>query len=265
MDTLRGNHDDQTVTMYWGNPTASSTQRHGSVFDTASGFEGVWHLGADAADATVNKYDGVSPDTAIPAVAPGVIGEARRFDGVKTFIAMPNTAKSRLNFTRESRYTISAWVYLENTDSHSHVIVSKGNTQYFLWYSPIHLSSTLWEFADFRDGAGWDLATVPVSTGAWVHLVGVHDGASHTLYANGEQIDTLILYSNSFSLSRNDQSDLMIGKFAQVMASPKNDEGYCHFGGVIDEVQISGVARSAEWVRLAYRNQMKENKLVSFK
>jgi hypothetical protein len=143
------------------------------------------------------------------------------------------------------------------------VIVSKGNTQYFLWHTPIHLGSTLWEFADYRSESGWDLSAAPISSGAWVLLTGVRDGTTQRLYVNGELVDTLI--DSPLTGLRNSSSDLMIGRFAQIMASPNNDEGYCYFKGKIDEVRIRSVAENSDWVRLCYMNQRSDNKLVFFK
>ena len=266
IDTLRGNSKDQFIFMYWGNPLISQRETKEQVFDTAAGFQGVWHLGEDdkdtVRDATANRYYGISPDTAVPARVQGIIGDARGFDGISSFIIMPNTAESKINFERNSQYTISAWVYVENPDEFSHVIVSKGNTQYFLWHTSIHLNSSLWEFADYRSESGWDLAVTGMSYGEWVFVVGVHDDTSHVLYINGERADTLINYP--FSTARNDQFDLLIGRFAQAMASPNRDEGYCYFKGKIDEVQISSVARSAQWIRLTYRNQKENDLLIYF-
>jgi hypothetical protein len=266
IDTLQGNSKDQFIFMYWGNPRIPHNKTKERVFDTAAGFQGVWHLGEDEKDTikdvTANRYYGLSPDSAVTARVPGIIGDARSFDGISSFITMPNTADSKINFKQNSQYTISAWVYIENPDDLSHVIVSKGNTQYFLWHTSIHLNSSLWEFADYRNESGWDLAATEVSSGEWVFIAGVHDDTSHVLYINGERADTLINYP--FSAVRSNQSDLMIGRFAQIMASPNNDEGYCYFKGIIDEVQISSVARSEEWIRLSYRNQKRNDLLVYF-
>jgi hypothetical protein len=194
----------------------------------------------------------------------GRIGNCRTFDGVRSYITMPNTASGRLSFSRTDSYTISAWVYVDDTDDKSHVIASKGNTQYFLWYTSIHLSKPLFEFADFRNQSGWDLASSEVTIGEWVLLTGVHDGTSHTLYVNGERADTLIDYPFA-SLTRNNQSDLMLGRFTQLMPSPNGDAEYCFFKGKIDEVQISSIARSAEWVRFCYESQKQDSKLITFK
>ena len=94
-------------------------------------------------------------------------------------------------------------------------------------------------------------------------LSGVRDGTSQYLYVNGERADTLIDFP--FNAERDGSFDLMIGRFAQIMASPNNDEGYCYFKGSIDEVRICSRARSAAWVRLCYMNQRAEHKLVVFK
>jgi hypothetical protein len=266
IDTLIGNSKDQFIFMYWGSHLIPQRGTEERVFDTAAGFQGVWHLGEDekdtVKDATANLYYGLSPDSAVPARVQGIIGNARSFDGISSFITMPNTAESKINFERNSQYTISAWVYIENPDDLSHVIVSKGNTQYFLWHTSIHLNSSLWEFADYRNESGWDLAVTEMSSGEWVFVAGVHDDTSHVLFINGERADTLIDYP--FSAIRSGQSDLMIGRFAQVMASPIRDEGYCYFKGIIDEVQISSVARSAGWIRLSYRNQKEKDLLIYF-
>ncbi|MBN1575649.1 MAG: DUF2341 domain-containing protein [Chitinispirillaceae bacterium] len=267
-DTVFGNDSAQSITMYWGNPGAVREPQAGAVFDTAGGFGGVWHLG-DAIndsirDATGNRYDGGSPDTACPPITEGLIGNCRSFDASGNYITMPNTGAGRLNFPQNGTYTVSAWVTTDTLDGLSHVIVSKGNVQYFLWLTPIHLNTTpLWEFAGYRDGSGWDLSVQPASVRQWVLLTGVRDGSSQRLYVNGEPVDTLIDFP--FTAARTTTSDLIIGRFNDRMASPNDNEGYCPFNGRIDEVRICGIARSAAWVRLCYMNQRAENKLVIFK
>lgn len=265
-DTLRSNSADQFVTMYWGNAGALFTDRGSAVFDTANEFQGVWHLG-DAAqdsihDATHNGYNGGSPDSARPQPAEGVIGACRSFNGESSFINMPNTAGSTLNFPEGGYYTVSAWVLVESSDELSHVVVSKGNNQYFLWLTSIHLDATLWEFADYQSDAGWDLSTQSVSFSQWVMLTGVRDGSAQHLYVNGEAVDTLVEYP--FIGPRSETSDLMIGRFAQFMESPTEDQGYCFFTGNIDEVRICSSVRSAAWIRACYMNQKPDDRLVVF-
>jgi hypothetical protein len=267
VDTVRGNNSNQTIVMYWGNSTALDFSNGAEVFDTAKGFAGVWHLsdGVDepVRDATVNGNHGMSPDTARPEVAAGAIGNGRVFDGNRTYITMPNTATGRLDFPQNGQYSVSAWVMADTFDGLSHVIVSKGNMQYFLWFTPIHLSATLWEFAEYRNGSGWDLSVQPSNVRQWVLLTGVRDGPSQRLYVTGEPADTLIDFP--FTAARNSSTDLIIGRFNDRMASPNDLEGYCPFRGSIDEVRISGTARSPGWIKLCYMNQRTDDRLVIFK
>ena len=62
VDTLFGNDSLQWIMMYWGNEDAQDRSNAAAVFDTASGFQGVWHLAGDQNeyDATANSYDGVA-------------------------------------------------------------------------------------------------------------------------------------------------------------------------------------------------------------
>ncbi len=265
IDTIKGNNDSQSITMYWGGGRFASVN---SVFDTAKGFQGVWHFSDEekdlAADATPNKFNAVSSDPAsTPLITEGIIGDCRLFNGSNSFLTAPNSANGKLNFPQNGCFSVSAWVYIESADAHSHVIVSKGNMQYFLWHTPIHLNSTLWEFANYRNGSGWDLSVSPVTTGEWVLLTGVREGTTQYLYVNGILSDTLIDYP--FSTPRNTSSDLMIGRFAQIMASPNNDEGYCYFKGRIDELRIYSRPLDADWIRLCYLNQRRDDKLVVFR
>jgi hypothetical protein len=62
VDTVHGSDSTQSLTMYWGNPNASDNSNSAAVFDSAGGFEGVWHLnetsGTRAADASRNGFTG---------------------------------------------------------------------------------------------------------------------------------------------------------------------------------------------------------------
>ena len=266
IDTLFGNDSVQSIRLYWGNADTETAVTAGAVFDTAGGFRGVWHMG-DAGDtvhdATENRSSAVAPEQSRPSVAEGYIGRGRTFDGNEKYLTVPGSASGPLNFPENGTYTVSAWVMADIFDGLSHVIVCKGNLQYFLWLTPIHLNATQWEFAEFRSGKGWDLACRPAQPGQWVLLTGVRDGAVQRLYVNGIQADTLINFA--FSEQHDSTSDFFIGRYAQKMASPNNDEGYCYFKGGIDEVRICGAARSAAWIRLCYRNQGADDRLVVFK
>ncbi len=269
IDTLRGNSAAQTLSVLWGNPHAAAASAPGAVFDTAQGFQGVWHFGetsADSArDATSNHFDGVSGGTNAAPIAGGVIGACREFDGAASCVTMPNTAEGKLNFPQNGAYTISAWVRLDTLDSASYVVVSKGAFQYYLWYTVIYQNTPNWEFVEYEESAGWKCPTHPARAGEWTLLTGVSNGTSQLLYVDGEPADTSIV-TYSYTEPRNTTTDFIVGRYITKAGYPPGKlGGYCCFDGKIDEVRACSRSRSAEWIRLCYMNQRADDKLVVFK
>jgi hypothetical protein len=275
VDTIRGNDSTQSIAMYWGNADVAGVSADTAVFDTASGFQGVWHLGDGAGDsaydATVNRYHGVSSETARPSVDEGVIGKCRVFDGVADFISMPNTAEGNLNFPQSGNYTVCAWVYADTIDGASHCIVSKGYEQYYLRLKYSSIKFTLpetpsWEFVEFGEiesEGTWQTLTTPAAQRQWSLLIGVRNGNEQSLYCNGVLVNnSIVTFKNS--VARNTANELFFGRFKNQISVPIS-EGYCYFKGGIDEVRILNVAQESDWVRLCYMNQRPDDRLVVFK
>jgi hypothetical protein len=264
IDTVHGNDSTQTLMMYWGNAAAQNASNGAAVFDTSAGFQGVWHFRDGPADpvrdATANGYYGMSPDNARPHVEEGVAGNCRVFDGNTDYITMPNTANSTLNFPEDGHFTVSAWVYLDTFDFVYRTIAAKGYEQYYLRFTS-YPSAPLWEFAEFDRKSTWQSTTHPATERQWVFLTGVRDGRGQYLFYNGELVDSTIkTYSNEL-FSRDESNDLSIGRFLKEVTFP-TEGGYCFFKGKIDEVRISGQARSRDWIRLSYMNQRSDDRLV---
>jgi hypothetical protein len=161
LDTVHGNNASQFIVMRWGNQGGVAISNGPAVFDTATGFQGVWHLnqptGSLEKDATYNHFDGTPSDTA-PLLTDGPIGAAKQFNGVSSFIDLKSTASGKLNFQENATYTISAWAYADTLDDKFHAIVGKSDNQYFLklkqYYPP---NPMRWEFAEFHNLAGWEM------------------------------------------------------------------------------------------------------------
>jgi hypothetical protein len=269
VDTVFGNDSSHFITMYWGAPAAQSMSNGPAVFDTANGFQGVWHLAetgnTTAKDATGNHYDGTPSDTA-PDAAEGMVGQCRSFNGSSNFIRMNGTANSKLNFQENDIYTISAWAYAETLDNTSHLIVGKGNEQYYLKFksSAPAASFMVWEFVEFHDKVGWDITNslpLPPSAKTWVYLTGVRKGAAQYLYVNGTLVDSSISV-NADNISSVTVDDVTIGRF--LSKPPDSIEGTCSFRGMIDEVRISNVAYNADRIKLSYMNQKEQDALVKW-
>ena len=268
VDTIHGNDSAQFLTMYWGNPSAMIQSNAAAVFDTADGFQGVWHLDQDPVrDATANQFSGVSPDSGRPQISEGIIGNCRNFDGSRDFITMPNTVSGKLNFAEDGFFTVSAWVYVDTFDSTTtdymyRTIASKGYKQYFLQLTSFPGYKPLWEFSNFREADKWCKSTSPALEKQWVLMTGVLQGSSQYLYCNGELVDSTTTNYQQIA-SRDSSEDFTIGRFFKEATFPVN--GLCYFKGKIDEVTVSSRARSGDWIRLCYINQGSDDKLVQFK
>ncbi|NLW30344.1 MAG: LamG domain-containing protein, partial [Fibrobacter sp.] len=261
----------QYIILYWGNPDAETLLNDNAVFDTAAGFQGVWHLGdisgnGNIPDATVNKYNGVFPDTAEPQPSEGVIGNCRVFDGVDDFITMPNTSDSKLNFPEKGNYTVSAWVRLDTLDGEPHLIVAKGFSQYFLRFTYFPSDSPSWEFSEFSDTRLWQACTSSASSRQWTLVTGVREGNRQLLYCNGVLADSTPNSYPNDSFTRDMSNDLSVGKLlAAVEVHGVVNESHCFFKGSIDEIRIENRVRNSDWIKLCYMNQGPENMLVRFK
>jgi hypothetical protein len=260
VDTVYGDNGIQSVTMYWGNSSVVSQSNSASVFDTANGFQGVWHLGqtngATAIDATVNHYDGTPFNSASISPVTGMVGAAQNFNGQAGYFQMIGTASGKLNFPRGGTYAISAWVYADTLDHYYHTIACKGDNQYNLEIIP----SDEWEFAEYADGAGWDMTTIHAVEKVWTYVTGVRDGLKEYLYVNGTLADSIISLGTA-PVPRNSGFDFMIGR---TIKSSGDTTAY-FFKGIIDEVRITSVAPGAAWIKLCYTNQNSGDRLVIFK
>jgi hypothetical protein len=258
-DTVYGNDSTHFIMMYWGNPDATDASDGAAVFDTADGFQGVWHLGepqgALSRDATLNHYNGTPSDTA-PAGAAGVIDGAMAFDGVSNHIQMNDTKSGKLNFPQDGFYTISAWVFVNELNNRQQMIVSKDNQRQY----HLQLKLNNWQFTVFIDSSGWESAEAPATVNEWSYVVGVRNGSSSSLYVNGVRMDSVDTVTSALQLPRNTSYDVTIGKISQ-----NPDSSTFHFNGTIDEVRMSNVSRGPDWIRLCYMNQKAIDKLIVFK
>lgn len=270
VDTVYGNDSAHIGTMYWGNPAATAESNSAAVFDTASGFQGVWHLSGEgtkmAYDATPNRYNGTPYNMTAASAVDGAVGSARSFNGSSSYITMPNTATSRLNFAENGIYSMSLWVYADTIDTIWHAIAGKGHEQYYMQLKGLGKNRATWEFVDFQDQRGWEYTedSTPPAPGAkqWLYLVGVRSGSSQWLYINGERVvDTAKLMPGSYD--RNSGDNFTVGRYGHSVTIPYY-QGWSYFKGRVDEVRVSSRALTADWIRLCYMNQKSDDALIVF-
>jgi len=263
IDTVFGNDSTHSFTMFWGNSNVASASNSSAVFDTALGFQGVWHLGqqgnATAVDATQNHYNGTPYGMGAASAVPGAIGTAQRFDGTSGYIQMIGTAVGRLNFDQQGTYYVSAWAYVNVLDSGWHAMVSKQLYQYTLQFRP----KNVWEIGEYENGEGFEVSGYPAQAAVWTLVTGVRSGTKQYLYVNGELADSSIAIVIAGPLSRVASDDVTIGRLTKYDQS--DSQSWRYFDGDLDEIRIGDVTCSPDWQRLCYMNQKSQDALLLFR
>lgn len=252
VDTIRAQDSTQFISMYWGNTAAEHNTSSAMVFDTAAGFQGVWHLtgvqSGQTPDATANNFDGTvnAADS-----TPGIIGPGVLFADTTGYISIPGSAQGALNFPENGNYTLSAWIYV-NAFPVDHYIVGKGNYQYHL-----KIKEEQWHFS--HCGTDWEYTNSPAELNSWQHVTGVRNGDKQYLYVNGTCVDSTI-ETLSGEMDTTTLYEVEFGRRSDSLREYSQP-----FYGKLDEIRLSNRARSSSWVRLTYINQYEPDRLVQFK
>jgi hypothetical protein len=203
-----------------------------------SGYLGVWHLnqngdnsGADYLDSTANAKHGVGGGGTAnnqPALAAaGISGGAQVFTPEADYIDIPSLTYAN-NITASVWYrggtqTASNWNYLISADTEAIEFGTYGDS------------------LQFKDTARSRNAVGPGNTtnNAWHNATGVINGTTMALFVDGNQSAT-ISYPGGIN---NGAKGFVIG-------GNGSNRGW---NGTIDEVRISSIARSADWIEAEYR------------
>jgi hypothetical protein len=238
------NNTDTLVSMYYGNSKLSSQENPTSVWD--SGYRSVWHLNNDPTglmyDSTSNSFDGTSGGSMTQTdLVSGKTGEAIEFDGFNDYIAFPDPLNTE-------SMTLSSWIYLNDVSEQWITIAMRSDgTAWFDWqiYARASDAETLANRAVFRTDypdtseVGSD---VILATGNWYYITTEHNGTHNLFFINGTLVD-VDLEPDTVGDSN---SDLWIAG---------NEVWGEHLQGLMDEVRVSTVARSEDWIAIEYNNQ----------
>ncbi len=212
----------------------------GSSVDTnaedvwSNGYEAVYHMTeADAEDSTANDNDGTASGDITD--TEGVIGEAQDYVyGARITVANDDS----LDFYSSLSYTWEAWVNQDGYYAGGEGIFEMGSTYY------VYISGN----GGFRFATGsrqgWKTQGsaaegVPTTIGEWSHIVVTYSNGTVTFYVDG------VPNWSGTNFAANDLlSSMLLGNT---------------FGGNLDELEYSSVARSAEWVAAQYNNQYNPN------
>jgi hypothetical protein len=250
VDTVYGNDSTQFIKMYWGNPNAANESNGAAVFDTSKGFAGVWHLGEtgdSVRDAAVDGFDGINSGAA---AAAGMIGNSMSFAN-GNYLKIPGLLRC------PTTLTLSAWVRSDKTTGQD--IVSLGDAA-LIRFDDANLTTA---GCYHNDSVVNDLTYAIVGSGRFLAKTGWHylafsiDAAAHvqTLYIDGVP-GAVAHYVNPINYAGLG-TDTYIGVHG-------NGKTTFNFVGQIDEVCISRVPLSSDWIKLCFMNQKAQDALVQW-
>ena len=228
---IRGDSSQQ-IHLHWGKADAPGASDGAAVFNETNGYLSVWHMDGTVKD-SVGTLD--SKDTGTSSTT-GVIGGARSFPGQAGIFcgdkitgypagSAPHSSEAWFR-AKQPNARVLAW---GNEHGQGKVVMH--------YRSPPHVKMEC-----YFSGADVEGET-RIPTDEWAHVIHTYQKGESRLYVNG------VLAGKSITAS----APLAIKNPARMWIG-----GWYHnydFVGDIDEVRISSVTRSEEWIRLQFENQ----------
>lgn len=227
--------------LFYGNPAATMPTVASQQAVWADGYYAAWSFddaaGDIVADRTGQGNTGTKKSANEPVVAPGKVGNAQQFDGANDYIigdALPNVVAG-------GSVTISAWVFPTTLGSVVRKIFAKGLSGVAFNYG---LSTRNGSLYATNSGGDFSLSTPLIVTGQWQHACVVFSPSGAIGYVNGVPGPLVNVKTQTCSATQ-----WAVGVRAYNALTTET------FAGLIDELRVSSVSRSNEWVSTEYNNQ----------
>ena len=249
--------DETVVWLYYGNPSAPNQENVHDTWD--SHYVMVQHMNDHTSstikDSTINGNDGVKSSN-VPLEDNGKIGKAQEFERDNSqYIVVLDDNSLDLN----GHFTHEHWINIETLNTHGMILYKGG--QY---------ASTVIDYScSFHSGNQyscqiWDLTHNPTCytgpnsipyTDTWYYTATTSNkgqSGGYKAFLNGILEDSVNENTNQISNAYN----LQIGR--------RIDDSPLYFDGCIDEIRISNIPRSAEWISTTYKNQKEPEEYIIF-
>ena len=234
---IRGNAR-QEIKMHWGKPDAATESNGAAVFNAANGYACVMHFG-DAADPVKDETGNLKPTDSGTSSSPGMIGSGRNFSdgtgilGGKGITTFPAGAEP---------HTTEAWIR-----------PFTGNRRFVTWggRAPLSSAQVLMSGVPYRittwteGSAGGNVdGNQILDLFQWYHVAYVYQNGNPRIYVNGV-----------LDAEAKGRAPMNIPTAIEMYIGFEwGSTTYC-FNGDMDEMRVSKVARSADWIKLQYENQ----------
>lgn len=232
---LRGGIDTDSFWMYYGNQTAPDGSDSKSLYDTPQTL--VYHFKeGETLPQDATAYASHAADSKAQILGAGWIGAAAQFNGAGPIIINP---APQLAVAPDKGWTFSSWIKLDQPQNAAKIFSAlEAATGVELSIQETAL------VAHWHDATGVvDTAPVNLGLGRWQLLTVVLSADKLTLYIDGAQVAVTAVHGVAFN------PVIRLGD---------------NFIGLLDEVQIAGTARSADWIKLTFRSQSPDFSVLSF-
>lgn len=249
---VKGNYSstvNTTLMMYFGNPFSANQQNAPAVW--SNGYAAVYHLDGNPSQTLIDSsgqynatgYTGTNVMSSTNSVT-GEIGNAVSFNGVNERILVNNIISSGT----WSAITLEAWINPNSLTSSTDIVGKEASSG-----SPVtwdmYLSKKQVNFLFSTDANGGSVATSANaigSTGSWYQLASTWNASTSqaNIFVNG-------VSKTSGTVAGNYIYD---GSPYSSMIGGSPDGSSYLFNGLIDEVRISNVSRSSNWLSDEYNN-----------
>ena len=236
----------QEIRLYWGKPDAAAESKGSAVFNESNGYVVAMHM-SDPVNPVKDDVGTLSPSNAGTTACRGIIGPGRTFTIATGVVCGRNIT-----------------TFPEGASPHTTEFWTRplgGRRRIIQWGGHPPLSSVQvlmsgappYHFQTWTEGGGGGNVngSTTVALGQWHHVSYTYGDGTARLYVNGA-LDGVTQGQKPMAITN------PLGMFLGAEWGAFN---YCYQGDM-DEVRVSKVARSADWVKMEYENQKAMQTLV---
>jgi len=241
--------EDSVLYLYYGNSGCGSQEYSGRVWD--SNYVSVWHMDGSSysefEDSTSNGFDATG-DIGNPTYQQSAkVGHGVEFDGIDDMILICDDDKfSFCDSSGDKPCSFEAWI---NTNEQGYIISKyvEGSTGEWI-FQVTDLEKYRLHFRDSIGDARMNRYSISdVTSNTWLYLSTTFDGGTDykgiKCYINGIDDSSDGVRLPNYKHMRNNNEIVRFG-------GRPNYEKY--FDGLIDEMRISNIKRSSEWINTSY-------------
>jgi hypothetical protein len=241
--------EDTRFYVYYGNPEVIEEESR-EVWD--SNYVMVQHfeeLFGTSYDSTVNEINGEIAGELEQNVE-GKIAQAFGFDGVNDYINFGLPEK----LLHLDYITLSFWAYPYEVQAGRGIIGWEGTTE-GPWQFIVGSQNNA--FTAKVRGAIYSLRTgKPFDVENWNYLTVTYDGTRLNYYENGKKIAVKTVYGSGKLEAQSPGDFLVVGRYNRSTVYYEGSISRTYtFNGIIDELRVSNIVRSSNWIETSFKNQ----------